>query len=115
MRKKPKKSLISILLYDRVYAVVRQIPDGHVATYGQIADIVGGCTARMVGYAMSATPWGSDIPWQRVINSEGKISPRSSGHGSILQRELLEEEGVRFDRHQRVDIAKFGWQVPEGF
>ena len=110
----PLKSPKSTRLYQRVYAVVRQIPYGRVATYGQIAGIVEGCTARMVGYAMSATPWGSDVPWQRVINSEGKISPRSSGHGSILQRELLEEEGVRFDRHQRIDFAQFGWQGPEG-
>ena len=109
----PTKSSKSIHLYERVYAVVRQVPYGQVATYGQIAGIVGGCAARMVGYAMSAAHWESDVPWQRIINSEGKISPRSSGHGSILQRELLEEEGVRFDRHQSVDFAKFGWQGPE--
>ena len=100
-------------VYERVYAIVRQIPYGQVATYGQIATMVEGCTARMVGYALAATPWESEVPWQRVINSQGKISPRSSGHGSVLQREFLEAEGVRFDQQNRVDFDKFGWSGPE--
>jgi methylated-DNA-protein-cysteine methyltransferase-like protein len=100
-------------LYERIYAVVRQIPYGHVASYGQIARIVGNCTARWVGYAMAATPLESDIPWQRVINSQGKISPRSSGRGAEVQRELLELEGVRFDERGRVDFERYGWTPPE--
>ena len=59
-------------LYERIYLVVRQIPPGKVATYGQVAQITGNCTARMVGYAMAACP--DDVPWQRVINAQGKVS-----------------------------------------
>jgi methylated-DNA-protein-cysteine methyltransferase-like protein len=96
-------------LYERIYALVKQIPYGRVASYGQIARIVGGCSPRMVGYAMAATPDGSDIPWQRVINSQGKISVRGEGFDSPMQRVLLEEEGVEFDSQGRVDFRRFGW------
>ncbi|HQN04827.1 MAG TPA: MGMT family protein [Anaerolineaceae bacterium] len=96
-------------LYQRIYAIVRQIPAGKVATYGQIAKIVGGCTPRMVGYAMSATPTGSDIPWQRVINAQGKVSPHGDGFGTEMQRALLMEEGIAFDSQERVDFDRFGW------
>ncbi|MBN1993066.1 MAG: MGMT family protein [Anaerolineae bacterium] len=99
--------------YERIYAVVCQIPAGRVATYGQVAAIVGGCTARMVGYAMAALPFGTDVPWQRVINRQGKISLRSSGHGSAHQRELLEAEGIIFDRQGRVDFNQVGWAGPD--
>ena len=96
-------------LYQRIYAIVRQIPAGKVATYSQIARIVGGCTPRMVGYAMSATPTGSDIPWQRVINAQGKVSPHGDGFGTEMQRALLMEEGIAFDSQERVDFDRFGW------
>lgn len=109
----PTTSLKDAPLYERIYAVVRQIPPGRVATYGQIAAIVGGCTARMVGYAMAAVPFGSDVPWQRVINRQGKISLRTSGHGSARQRQLLEAEGIRFDVKERVDFEKVGWTGPD--
>jgi methylated-DNA-protein-cysteine methyltransferase-like protein len=99
-------------LYERIYAVVRQIPPGKVASYGQIARIVGTCTARMVGYAMSALRDNS-VPWQRVINSQGKISPHGDGIGSHLQRDLLIDEGVIFDAQDRVDFNRFGWHGPE--
>ena len=62
-------------VYDRVLEVVRQIPRGQVATYGQIAMIVGNCTPRMVGYCMASLDPDSDVPWQRVINAQGRISP----------------------------------------
>ncbi|MGH7404787.1 MAG: MGMT family protein [Candidatus Methylomirabilales bacterium] len=100
-------------LYDRIYAVVYHIPPGQVATYGQIARIVGGCTARAVGYAMAALPDDADVPWHRVINSQGKISPRRSGEGSVRQRQLLEGEGIRFDGQGRVDLNVVGWAGPE--
>ncbi|MEW5960925.1 MAG: MGMT family protein [Chloroflexota bacterium] len=99
--------------YERIYAVVRRIPAGKVATYGQIAAIVGGCTARMVGYAMAALPYGSDVPWQRVINRQGKISPRGPGNDSLHQQQLLEAEGVAFDRQGRVDFLEVGWSGPD--
>lgn len=93
-------------LYQRIYHIVRQIPAGKVASYGQIARIAG-CTAREVGYAMAAVK-SEDIPWQRVINAQGKISLRGS-EGSNMQRRLLEEEGVRFNEKGQVDFEEFGW------
>lgn len=99
--------------YERIYAVVRLIPPGRVATYGQIAAIVGECTPRMVGYAMAAVPAGSDVPWQRVINAQGKISPRSDGGGSVRQHRLLVDEGVEFDEQERVDFRRYRWPGPE--
>ncbi|MBI1878703.1 MAG: MGMT family protein [Chloroflexi bacterium] len=101
-------------MYERIYAVTRQIPAGRVATYGQISAIVGGCTARMVGYAMAALPNGTDVPWQRVINRQGKISLRGGGNGGALQRQLLEAEGVRFDPEtDSVDFNEVGWTGPD--
>ena len=95
-------------LYERIYTVVRQIPLGKVASYGQIAHIVGGCSAQMIGFAMAGLKPRADVPWQRVINAQGKISPRI-GFGSLLQRELLEEEGIEFDAEGRVNFERFGW------
>ena len=65
--------------------------------------------SRMVGYCLAAPGNGSDVPWQRVINCMGKVSPRKSGLGSQLQRELLIEEGVKFDNQGRVSFEEFGW------
>src|SRR3972149_7205494 len=95
--------------YEQIYNVVRQIPSGKVATYGQIAKIVDRCTARMIGYAMAALPSNTDVPWQRVINYQGQISPRSRGDGSLRQRKLLEAEGLQFDERGRVDLKKIRW------
>jgi methylated-DNA-protein-cysteine methyltransferase-like protein len=105
----PRQVEESDTLYARVYAMVRRIPHGHVATYGQIAAMVGHCSARSVGFAMAAVPKGSDIPWHRVINREGRVSERRSGDGSLRQRRLLEAERVRFDRQGRVDFNIHGW------
>ena len=99
--------------YARVYAVVRQIPPGKVATYGQIAGIVGNCTARMVGYAMSALPSSSDVPWQRVVNAQGKISPRGADLSTLYQRELLEEEGIAFSKAGAVNLRQVRWEGPD--
>ena len=96
-------------LYPRIYALVNQVPAGSVTTYGEIARQVG-CTPRTVGFAMAALPAGHDVPWQRVINSQGKISSRADGDGSDLQRMLLEGEGVHFDVRGRVDLGEFGWR-----
>jgi methylated-DNA-protein-cysteine methyltransferase-like protein len=100
-------------LYEKIYSVVRQIPPGKVATYGQIAKIVDRCTARMVGYAMAALSSSVDVPWQRVINYRGEISRRSHGDGSLRQRKLLEEERIRFDPKGRVDLEKVRWAGPD--
>ncbi|MFM8321369.1 MAG: MGMT family protein [Chloroflexota bacterium] len=104
----------------KVWELVRQIPPGQVATYGQVAALVGAPPGldeqayralgpRWVGGAMAACP--SDVPWQRVINAQGKISLRDGSEDR--QRQLLEEEGVRFDDRQRVDLKRFGWQGPD--
>lgn len=100
-------------LHDRIYAVVRQIPGGKVATYGQVAAIVGrGCTARVVGYAMSALKVDeATVPWQRVINAKGEISQRE-GSGAMVQRVLLEREGIHFDEKGQVDFNEVGWEGP---
>jgi methylated-DNA-protein-cysteine methyltransferase-like protein len=106
----------------QVYAIVREIPAGRVMTYGQIAAQILPpvevepehylrLSPRWVGSAMAHAP--DDVPWQRVINSQGKISPRP-GYGSLVQRKLLEQEGVIFDEHDRVDLARFGWPGAEG-
>ena len=99
--------------YARIYLLVQQIPPGKVATYGQIASMAGGCTARMVGYALAALHSVKDVPWQRVINAQGKISLRADGGGSTVQRRLLEEEGLRFDAQDRIDLRKHRWSGPE--
>ena len=97
-------------IYQKIHHIISLIPSGKVATYGQIAEIVGGCTARMVGYAASAIPQDSDIPWQRVINYKGGISQRSSGTGGLLQQKLLEAEGIEFDQHGRTDLENYRWK-----
>lgn len=102
-------------LYDRIYDMVRRVPAGKVITYGRVAELVGGCTARMVGYAMAALKRGHvpDVPWQRVINAKGKISVHGDGVGNAMQRALLEEEGVEFNANDQVDFNRFGWSGPD--
>jgi methylated-DNA-protein-cysteine methyltransferase-like protein len=97
---------------ERVYAQVRRIPRGRVATYGQIASLAGlEGQARQVGYAMAAVPSSSTIPWHRVINAQGRVSMRREGPGgSIIQQQLLEREGVVFDGGGRVSLVRFGWK-----
>src|SRR6201994_3404282 len=90
----------------RFYAVIQRIPRGRVATYGQIAALAGlPRRARMVGQALRSTPDGVEVPWHRVINAQGTISPRGgSGWGGGYQRHLLEEEGVVFSRSGKIDL-----------
>jgi methylated-DNA-protein-cysteine methyltransferase-like protein len=97
--------------WERVYAVVRRIPKGRVATYGQVARLAGlGQNARLAGYALHALPRHTLVPWHRVINARGKISLSPLGGGDVTQRLLLEREGVRFDGRGRVDLKRFGWK-----
>ena len=97
-------------LHDRIFEMVEAIPSGKVATYGQIGKLVGGCSGRMVGFALASLRFagGRKVPWQRVINRSGKIS--LTGPDAALQRALLEEEGVRFDVEDAVDLDDFGWK-----
>ncbi len=97
--------------YQRIYAVVRRIPRGRVATYGQVAALAGlSGHARQVGYALHALPDESRVPWQRVINARGEVSRRAEPGYDRLQRALLEQEGVRFDGHGRVDLDRYRWR-----
>ncbi|MBD3277042.1 MAG: cysteine methyltransferase [Candidatus Aegiribacteria sp.] len=99
-------------LYERIYSVVKQIPSGKVATYGQIARIAGHCSARNVGYAMSGVK-DTIVPWHRVINSRGRISVRSHGEPSEIQRQMLLSEGIVFESTGSVDLSVYGWPGPE--
>jgi methylated-DNA-protein-cysteine methyltransferase-like protein len=82
-----------------------------VATYGQIATMAGlDGHARQVGYALHALPERSDVPWHRVVNARGEISPRSAGDSHELQRMLLEAEGVKMDLRGRIDLERFRWK-----
>lgn len=100
-----------ITSYEHIYRVVRRIPRGRVASYGQVATLAGlPRQARLVGYALHALPDEREVPWQRVINARGQISVRRFGGSEDLQRRLLEEEGVRFDARGRVDLARFRWR-----
>jgi len=101
-------------MYTRVYEVVALIPAGRVATYGQVARIVGPpCTARMAGWALRAMPAGLEIPWHRVINARGEISTEFREQEAALQRRLLEAEGVEFDARGRTDLRRFQWAGPD--
>ena len=97
--------------YPRYYDVVRRIPSGRVATYGQVAVEAGlPGRARQVGYAMAALPNGSDVPWHRVVNARGEVSRRAGGTAfEQIQRVLLEAEGVHFNAHGRIDLSRFRW------
>lgn len=96
--------------YQRIYAVVRRIPEGRVATYGQVASLAGlPGHARQVGYALHALPAESAIPWHRVVNASGKISLRSMPGGELVQRGLLEQEGIRLDPRGRVALGRVRW------
>ncbi len=97
-------------LYQSIYDLVRQIPSGSVTTYGAIAKQVR-CSARSVGFAMAALPPGNNIPWQRVINSQGRISQRSDGEGNILQHDLLSIEGIQFNKTGRIDLKNCSWDI----
>jgi methylated-DNA-protein-cysteine methyltransferase-like protein len=97
--------------YEKFYAVVRRIPRGRVATYGQVAHLAGlPGRARQVGYALHAMPSDSPLPWHRVINGRGEISRRSEPGGDEVQRQLLEGEGVIFDLRGGVDLARYQWR-----
>jgi len=96
--------------YQRIYAVVRRIPEGRVATYGQVASLAGlAGHARQVGYALHALPDGTAVPWHRVVNANGGISLRSMPGGELVQRGLLEREGIRLDPRGRVPLARVRW------
>jgi len=98
--------------HDEIYEVIARIPSRRVATYGQIAELAGiPGQARRVGYALSALAADTSIPWHRVINAKGMISPRSGSGSGKLQRLLLQKEGIVFDSSGRFDLTRFQWRT----
>lgn len=96
--------------YQRIYDIVRRIPAGRVATYGQVASLAGlPGHARQVGYALHALPDETAVPWHRVVNASGGISRRATPGGELIQRMLLEKEGVRLDPRGRVALSRVRW------
>jgi methylated-DNA-protein-cysteine methyltransferase-like protein len=101
-------------VYERIYAAVAHIPEGRVSTYGRIAAAIGRRgQARQVGYALAALPGDrADVPWHRVVNAAGRVSPRADPGRDGLQQRLLEAEGVRFDASGRIDLSRYLWRPP---
>lgn len=96
--------------HERIYAAVRRIPRGRVATYGQIAEVAGlPRQPRLVGYALHALSSSTAVPWHRVVNARGMVSIRSDGAASLSQMLLLEREGISFDARGRLSLERFGW------
>jgi len=96
----------------RVYAITRMIPRGKVATYGQVATLAGSAgAARACGHVLRHSA-GEGLPWQRVINAQGRISGGGDVHRPLLQRQLLEAEGVVFRRSGSCDMKVYGWEGP---
>jgi methylated-DNA-protein-cysteine methyltransferase-like protein len=97
--------------YKRIYAVVRRVPRGRVATYGQIAALAGMPRhARQVGYALNRLPADSAVPWHRIVNAKGRIGLRANGLGyEELQAQLLRREGVRL-KGGALALPRFQWQ-----
>lgn len=101
-------------LYAAIYSTVERIPKGRVATYGQIAALAGfPRNARAVGYALSA--WDDEatrkkLPWQRVINAQGRVSLRASPGFEGLQEEMLRQEGVEVGFDGKIDLARYRWR-----
>ncbi|MBF2087512.1 MAG: methylated-DNA--[protein]-cysteine S-methyltransferase [Synechococcales cyanobacterium K44_A2020_017] len=102
--------------YDRIYAIVRQIPPGQVATYGQVAELANyPRQARLVGYALYRVAIASDIPWHRVINAKGAVSESPFRQGSDQrQRSLLEQEGIEFSKAGIINLRRYRWQPEPG-
>ena len=97
--------------WERFYAVVREIPRGRVATYGQVAELAGlPGYARQVGWALHALRSGTRVPWQRVVNARGACSLRPGSGAEFEQRRRLEREGVEFGAGDRIDLQCYCWR-----
>lgn len=97
--------------FERVYAIVRQIPEGKVTSYGAIAKALGAArSARMVGWAMNASHNREDVPAHRVVNRLGLLTGKHHFEGTNLMQQLLESEGIRVENNQIVDFKKHFWQ-----
>ncbi len=98
--------------FERVWKLVRAIPRGRVATYGQLSTMIAHrLTPIGIGWAIRALPLKSPVPWHRVVNAKGEVSPRRDGsEHDRLQRLMLEKERVRFDRSGRIPLAQYRWR-----
>lgn len=119
-KKKPKKKAKPTSpgahtspLYRKIIATIRRVPKGKVASYGQIAEVAGakGAARQVVWTLHTAHKYG--LPWQRIINAQGKIAMKTD-MSYIRQRDALLKEGIEFDEYGRVDMERFGWK-PRGF
>ncbi len=96
-------------VFEKIYDIVRKIPKGRVATYGQVAMLAGNPRwARVVGYALHVNPAFGEIPCHRVVNREGRVAPGFAFGGEGVQRKMLEDEGIVFDGDGRIDLKKYG-------
>lgn len=96
--------------FEMIYEIVRQIPEGKVCTYGQVARLAGNPRwARVVGYALHVNPAFGEIPCHRVVNKQGRTAPAFAFGGSDVQRAMLEAEGVTFLPDGNVDMEKHSW------
>ena len=94
--------------FEKIYEVVKSIPKGKVATYGQVALLAGNPRwARVVGYALHVNPEPGIIPCHRVVNREGRVAPGFAFGGEGVQRQLLESEGVVFESDGRIDLGRY--------
>lgn len=94
--------------FEKIYEVVKSIPKGKVATYGQVALLAGNPRwARVVGYALHVNPEPGIIPCHRVVNREGKVAPSFAFGGEGVQRQLLESEDIVFESDGRIDLGKY--------
>jgi methylated-DNA-protein-cysteine methyltransferase-like protein len=105
-------SLVTFPRYQQIYDLVQQIPPGQVATYGQIADLLGLFgQARQVGYALHRLSPDSSVPWHRVVNAQGKISRSPHRLGSDdLQQMRLQQENIVFEQGERINLNRYRWQ-----
>jgi len=94
--------------FEKIYEVVKTIPEGKVATYGQVALLAGNPRwARVVGYALHVNPEPGNIPCHRVVNREGKVAPGFAFGGEEIQRHMLESEGIVFELDGSIDLEKY--------
>lgn len=108
--KSPGKTTALAEAFECIWAVVRRIPSGRVATYGQVAAEAGFAKRpRLAGQALNHTPAGMKLPWHRVVNAQGRIALPAGSTGARQQRQRLEAEGVVF-RGERIDLARYRWQ-----
>jgi len=109
-----EKSISKNNLFERLLIIIKQIPKGKVATYGQIATIAGIQNPRLVGFALASQKSDKEVPWFRVINSKGEISFPEESDGFKIQYSLLKNDGIIFDAKNRVNLDKYRWSEENG-